>query len=73
MLGVQEFFFKKNWFFHTQRHLGFHHHVKNLEKINDPIPREHPDRGKDGQTLFYRTSQAAATGPINFVNEKLAE
>ena len=32
-----------------------------------------PDRRKDGQTLFCRTRRATAAGPINIVNERLAE
>ena len=47
---------------------------QNLEKINDAIPRKHPDRRKDGQkdwrkdrrTLFYRTLPATAGDPINW-------
>ena len=50
-----------------------HHHAKNLEKTNDPIPRKHLERGKDGQTLFCRTYLAATAGPINIVNERIAE
>ena len=42
---------------------------QNLEKINDTIPRKHPNRRKDGSTdrqiLFYRTLPATARGPIN--------
>ena len=42
---------------------GFLAPCQNLEKTNDAIPRKHPDRRKDGQTLFYRTLPAAARGP----------
>ena len=66
-------FSKKIRFCHTQRHLGFYHHAKNLEKTNDPIPRKHLERGKDGQNLFRRACRAAAAGPINILNERLAE
>ena len=44
-----------------------------LEKNNDSIPRKHPDRGEDGQTLFCRTHRATAVDPINIVKVRLAE
>ena len=46
--------------------------MSKLKQINDPIPEKHPERGKDGQTLFCRTRQATAADPINVVNERLA-
>ena len=51
---------------------GFLASRQNLEKTNDPIPRKHPDRGKDRQTLICRTRRTTAAGPINIVNERLA-
>ena len=38
--------------------------MPNLEKINDAVPRKHPDRWQDGQTLFQRTLPATASSPI---------
>ena len=46
---------------------------QNLKKTNDPIPRKHPDREKDGHTLFCRTCWATAAGPINIVNKRIAQ
>ena len=46
---------------------------QNLEKTNDPVPRKHQGRGKDGQTVLCRIRRATAAGPINFVIEGLAE
>ena len=51
---------------------GFLASRQNLEKTNDPIPRKHPDRGNDRQTLICRTRRTTAAGPINIVNERLA-
>ena len=72
--GQRKFFEKDLVLSHTTS-FGFLalHHAKNLEKTNNPIPRKHLDRGKDGQTLFCRTHQAIAAGPINIINETLAE
>ena len=52
---------------------GFPAPCQNLEKTNDLIPKKNLDRGKDGQALFCRTCRATAPGPINIVNERLAE
>ena len=43
---------------------GFLATCQNLEKTNYTIPRNHPDRQNDGQTLFYRTFLVTARGPI---------
>ena len=44
---------------------GFLAPCQNLEKVNDTIQRKRPDRGKDGQTLFYRTLPATAGSPTS--------
>ena len=43
--------------------LGFLAPCRNSEKPNDPIPKKHLDRWKNGQTLFHRTLLASARGP----------
>ena len=52
---------------------GFLAPWQNVEKTNDPNTIKHPEKGKNEQTLFCRTRQATAAGPINIVNERLAE
>ena len=37
------------------------------------IQEKNPGREKDGRALFCRTRRATAAGPINLVNERLAE
>ena len=47
---------------------GFLAPCQNLEKTNDLVPRKHPDRGKDGHILIYKTYRATAAGPVNIEN-----
>ena len=47
--------------------------IQKVKKTNDPIPRKHLDRGKDGHTLLCRTSRATPASLVNIVNEKFAE
>ena len=49
---------------------GFLASCQNLEKTNETIPRKHPDRRKDGQTLFNRTLPANAGSPIKKCENK---
>ena len=72
VFGAKEVFLKRPVLSHTTS-FEFLATCQNLEKTNDPIPRKHPDRGKDGQTPFCRTIQATVAGPVNIVNEILAE
>ena len=72
MFGAKEVFLKKSSSV-TYNVTYVSSTMQKVRKTNDPIPRKHPDRGKDGQTLLCRTSRATAVGPVNIVNERLAE
>ena len=65
--GGKKFFLENPALSHTTSY-GFWVPCQNLDKTNDTIPRKCLDRRKegpkDGQTLFYRTLQATAGGPI---------
>ena len=53
-LRQKKFFEKKTGSF-AHSVIGFLAPCQKLENSNNPVPRKHPDRGKDGQTLFCRT------------------
>ena len=52
---------------------GFLALSQNLEKTIDPIPRKHPDTGKDGENAFCRAHPGTNAGTINIANKRLSE
>ena len=65
MFGVKEVR-KSGFIVHNVIRVSSTRPDQNLEKTNDPIPKKHPDRGKDGQTLFCGTRGATAAGKIHY-------